>query len=113
MHEMSLCKDVLHILDQLAQAQRFTRVRTVYLEIGVFACVEPDAMRFGFEAVAQGTLAEGARLEVIQVPGKALCMACNQLVPVRARFDTCSSCGGDLLSPNGGNQLSIKELEVE
>lgn len=113
MHEMSLCEGVLQILEEQAQTQKFSLVRAVCLEIGVFACVEPHAMQFSFEAVTQGTLAERARLEITQVPGEAWCVTCERMVPARARFDTCPTCGMDLLSPKGGDQLRIKELEVE
>lgn len=112
MHEMSLCESVLQILEQQARVQNFTRVTKVQLEIGVFACVEPDAMQFGFEAVTPGTLAEGARLDIIRVSGEAWCLTCNRLVPVRVRIDACPACGHELLSPKGGDELRIKELEV-
>jgi hydrogenase nickel incorporation protein HypA/HybF len=113
MHEMSLCESVLRILEQQAHVQHFTRVTKVHLEIGMLACVEAEAMRFGFSAVTQGTLAEGARLDIIRVSAEAWCLSCNRVVPVHVRFDTCPSCGHELLSPNGGDELRIKELEVE
>ena len=112
MHEMSLCESVLQILEQQARVQNFTRVTKVQLEIGVFACVEPEAMRFGFAAVTTGTVAEGARLDIIRVSGEAWCLTCNRLVPVRARVDACPACGHELLSPKGGDELRIKQLEV-
>ena len=42
MHEMSLCEGVLQILEEHAKSQGFTRVKTVWLEIGCLAGVELD-----------------------------------------------------------------------
>ena len=41
MHEMSLCQGVVQILEEQAKTHAFTRVRTVRLEIGPLAAVEP------------------------------------------------------------------------
>lgn len=113
MHEMSLCRSILQTLEEHAQRKRFSRVRQVRLEIGALAGVEIHALRFGFEAVTRDTLAEGATLEIIAVPGRAWCIACRRPVAVRQRFDPCPACGGHVLRITGGDELRIKDLEVE
>lgn len=113
MHEMSLCESVLQILEDSARQQGFSRVKTVWLEIGGLAGVELEAMRFGFDAVKCGTLADQARLEIIELPGAAWCMHCAKTVPVKQRFDACPDCGSFQLQVTGGDELKIKELEVE
>ena len=70
-------------------------------------------MRFGFEAVTRGTLAEGARLEIIELPGRGFCMQCQKTVAAHRRFDPCPECGGFQLQVTGGDEMRIKELEVE
>ena len=57
MHELALCEGVLQALEEQAEAQCFTRVHAVWLEIGALAAVEPEALRFNFEVVVRGTLA--------------------------------------------------------
>lgn len=113
MHEMSLCEGVLQVLEEQAVAQEYSVVKGVWLEIGALAGVELEAMRFGFEAVTRGTLADGARLEIIELPGEAWCLDCAVNVSVSARFDACPRCGGYGLQVTGGDELRIKELEVE
>lgn len=113
MHEMSLCESVVQILEQQAAVQQYSRVKAVWLEVGMLANVEPDAMRFCFDAVAEGSLAEGARLELLQIPGQAECLACAAQVVVRQLYGQCPNCGSHRLQVNTGNQLRIKELEVE
>lgn len=113
MHEMSLAESVLGIIEDAAAAQGFTRVKTVALEIGRLAAVEVEAMRFCFDAVMQGTLADGAGLEIVEVPGAGWCADCQSQVPMNDRLDSCPHCGGAHLQPTGGLEMKVKELEVE
>lgn len=112
MHEMSLCESVRHIIEQTAQQQKFQRVTAVWLEIGALAGVEPEALRHCFDAVMQGSLAAGARLEIIDVPGVAWCDRCEQTVTIHQWYEPCPSCGHHPLALVSGDQLRIKELEV-
>lgn len=113
MHEMSLCESILQIIEDEAQRQGFRRVIRVRLEIGRLSGVEIEAMRFGFDAVTRDTLADGATLEIIELPGIAWCLPCGREVEVGQRFDACPLCGSYQLQVVGGDQMQIKDLEVE
>ncbi len=113
MHEMSLTEGVLRILEEQAVARNFTRVKTLWLEIGELSTVDPEALRFCFEAIRAGTLAEEATMEIIRVPGQALCMDCSKQVHLVERYASCPECGGETLQVCGGDEMRIKELEVE
>ena len=113
MHEMSLSEGVLQVLEDSARAKGFDRIKAVWLEIGNLAAVDKDAMRFAFDVVCKGTLAADARLEIIDVPGAAWCFGCNASVDVNQRYDACPECGGFQLQVTGGDELKIRELEVE
>jgi hydrogenase nickel incorporation protein HypA/HybF len=112
-HELSLAQSVVEIVENAAAREAFLRVRRVWLEVGVLSCVEPEAMRASFEAVARGTLADGAVLELIRVPGRARCPTCGTVSPLEAREDACPSCGAYGLRPIAGTELRVRELEVE
>lgn len=113
MHEMALAEGVLQIIEDHARQQDFSRVKTVWLEIGQLSSVEPEAMRFCFDAVMKGSLADGATLEIVIVDGGGQCMNCGQTVKVSAVYDACPACGGYPVSPTTGTEMRIKELEVE
>ena len=113
MHELSLTEGVLRIVEREAAAQSFSRVLAVRLEIGKLSHVEPEAMRFCFEAVTRGSLAEGAQLEIIRVPGLAWCMACAKQIAINQRYEPCPDCGGHQLELLEGEEMRVKELEVE
>ena len=112
-HEMSLCEGVLRILEEQAKVQSYTRVERVVLEIGQLSCAVPESMEMCFEAVTRGTLADGAKLEIVRTPGEAWCKTCAISVPVKERFSPCPQCGGFDLELRAGDGLRIKELEVD
>ncbi|WP_413205884.1 hydrogenase maturation nickel metallochaperone HypA [Rhodospirillum sp. A1_3_36] len=112
MHEMSLCEGILQILEDNAKTNGFTKVKRVRLEVGRFAGVEVEALRFGFDIVMRGSLAEGAALEIIDQPGLAHCFGCGETVELNTRLDPCPLCGSGRLSPTGGDDMRIKDLEV-
>jgi len=112
MHEMSLAESVLQLIEDAARRDPFTKVGTVWLEIGQLAGVEPDALAFCFDAVTRGTVAEGARLDIITLPGQGWCEPCHQTVPMTEIFDPCPQCGGYPLHVTAGTAMRVKELEV-
>lgn len=112
MHEVSLCENIRELLEVEAREQLFTRVRQVWLDVGAFSCVEPDALRFAFDAVMQGSVAEGAALEIGSVGGRATCLNCGAAAEVTGRFDPCPACGQAALHVAGGDDLRIRKVEV-
>ena len=112
MHEMSICEGIVQVLEAQASAQNYGRVKGVWLEIGQLAGVELDALRFSFDVVSRDTLADGARLEIIELPGEGWCLPCGRTVEVRERYDACPHCGSYQVQVTGGDELRIKELEV-
>lgn len=113
MHEMSLAENMLQIIEESARNQGFTRVRAVVLEIGALSAVEPDAMRFCFDAVTSGSIAECARLEIIETAGQGRCEKCAENFPLAALYEPCPVCGSYEVRVTGGDAMRVKELEVE
>lgn len=112
MHEMSLCEGIRNVIEDQARAHDIKAVKTVRVEIGKFAGVEKPALAFAFDVVMRGSVAEGAVLEMIDLPGRAMCYDCAKEVVIAARLDPCPDCGGGKLVPAGGDELRIKDLEV-
>jgi len=66
MHELSLTHEMVRIV---CAAARGRSVHVIRLEIGAMSCVSPEAIEFCFQVVAQGTLAEAARLDIRRTDG--------------------------------------------
>lgn len=113
MHEMSLCEGIRGIVEDQARRHGFVAVKVLRLEIGRFAGVEKAALGFAFDVVMRGSAAEGARLEILDLPGRALCYDCGEEAVIEDRFDPCPLCGGGRLMPVGGDEMRIKDMEVQ
>ena len=113
MHEMSIAEGIIQVLEEQAKEQQFQRVKAVWLEIGPLAMIEPEALTFCFDAVTRNSLAEGASLNIINITGEAFCMECLKTVPIQKRYDSCPECSSYQLQVTQGEELRVKELEVE
>ncbi|MBL1321473.1 MAG: hydrogenase maturation nickel metallochaperone HypA [Methylophaga sp.] len=112
MHEMSLCEGILQIIEDEAQKQQFTEVKQVILDVGVLSGVEITALEFAFEVIMQGTVAEKATLKINEIEAQAWCMPCSKTVNIKQRYDACPDCESYQLQVSGGDEMRIKELEV-
>jgi|SRR5208282_3702792 len=108
MHELGITQEIVAIV---AERSNGAQVRRVVLEIGKLSAVLPDAIRFCFDLCSEGTVAEGAQLDIIELPGRARCRACAGAVLLEQPFGQCP-CGCSDLEWLAGEELRIKEMEV-
>jgi hydrogenase nickel incorporation protein HypA/HybF len=113
MHEMSLAENVREIIEDAAREQGFARVMAVRLEIGRLSSVEPEAMRFCFDAAMAGSIAERARLEIVEMPGQGCCEDCGRDMQIESLYEACPHCGGYRIRVTGGDAMRIRDMEVE
>ncbi len=113
MHEMSLAEGILQVIEDHAARDRFHKVTQVRLEIGRLSGVEPEALRFCFDAVTRGSIAEGAALEILPVAGQAWCFSCGKAVAITEELPQCPDCGSAKLTVQSGNEMRIKDLLVD
>jgi hydrogenase nickel incorporation protein HypA/HybF len=65
-----------------------------------------------FDAVTQGTVLEGAALEIREIEGRMCCLACQSQFAVSGLFAACA-CGSRRLKPVAGEELNVKSMELE
>jgi hydrogenase nickel incorporation protein HypA/HybF len=109
MHELGIVRNIVAIVGDAANGRR---VRRVTLEVGKLTGVMTDAILFCFETVAQGTLLEGAALEIRQIEGRARCRNCGLEFAAATLFTPCA-CGSRQNQRLRGEELNIKSMELE
>ena len=72
-----------------------------------------EKVYLGFNAASKGTVADGAELVILEPSGQVWCMECAKFVAIARRGDPCPDCGGFKLRVAGGEELRVKEVEVE
>ncbi len=115
MHEISLVQGLFEQLKELAIENKATKILSVTMEIGPQCGVVVDSFQFGFDIIsADDPLLRGAKL-IIQIPPVSYsCTNCHHVeVTVSRKPDECPVCGELLLIPNGGNDLVLRQVEME
>jgi hydrogenase nickel incorporation protein HypA/HybF len=110
MHELSLVQGVVEICEQHSGGRR---VLEVTLEIGALSGVVPEALEFCFDAATRDSLLEGARLVIERVPATGFCSICGVVSKMETYFDPCPCCSAVALDLRSGDEMRVKDLEVE
>ena len=108
MHELAIPQDIVDAVCARADGRR---VRRVTVRIGKLTAVVPDAMRFCFDLAVEGTVADGARLEIEERAGEARCHECGAEVELADPILLCP-CGSANLAVTAGRELQIVSMEV-
>ena len=108
MHELSIAES---IVDAVCEKAAGRTVHRVTVRIGALTAVVPDAMRFCFDLACEGTVADGARLEIEHRAGAARCRSCGAEVELADLILLCP-CGSADLAVTAGRELQIVSMEV-
>jgi hydrogenase nickel incorporation protein HypA/HybF len=112
-HELSLVASVFDVLEEKAREHGAARVVRVVLKVGVMAGVVPDLLESAFDIYKKGTLADGARLEIVAVPVRLRCPDCGgEAVREDADF-SCAACGSRRVEIIEGRELVVERIELE
>ena len=113
MHELSLTQGLIEIAEEHARRENATVITSVTMEIGTLSGVMPEAVEFAFEACSQGTLADGATLEIRRIPALGRCQQCSQECAMENHLDGCSACGSYALDILIGQEMALIEMEID
>jgi hydrogenase nickel incorporation protein HypA/HybF len=108
MHEMAITQSVV---DAVCEHAAGRRVHSVKLAVGELCAVVPDSMQFCFELATQGTVADGAVLDLDIQPGAAHCRTCQQQFELHDLILLCP-CGSADVEVMAGRDLRILSMEV-
>jgi hydrogenase nickel incorporation protein HypA/HybF len=108
MHEMAITQSVV---DAVCEHAAGRRVHSVKLEVGALCAVVPHSMQFCFELATEGTVADGARLDLNVQPGAARCRTCGNHFELQDFILLCP-CGSANVEVLAGRELKILSMEV-
>jgi hydrogenase nickel incorporation protein HypA/HybF len=115
MHEISLVQGLLQQLSELARTNQAGKIIKITMEVGPLSGVVADSFRFGFDILsAEDDLVRGAELVLITPLVTYLCSECGQAVTTDGqRPDHCERCQELFLIPQGGDDLILRQVEME
>ncbi|HOO16161.1 MAG: hydrogenase maturation nickel metallochaperone HypA [Phycisphaerae bacterium] len=113
MHEMAIAASLVEHVLEVAQQNGAARVSAIELEIGALQLVVPEALELAFQAVTQGTLAEGATLKVTEIKAVAECRLCSTRFEAKIDDYLCPQCRQADVRLVAGNDILLKSITCE
>lgn len=112
MHEMSIANSILEAVRKESAARGGARVSKVGVRVGELAGIDPEALRFCFEAIVKDSDLEPLALEIEVRPRQQRCPACNLTFPVKDYILACPTCGSKQTECVSGDELDLAYLEI-
>ena len=113
MHGFSIAQNILETALTEAGKHNGKRVCALGVKLGKASHIEPDSLEFCLRAVARGTIAEKARIEIKPLEPTAKCRECGHTFSVQGNELFCPSCGGENLEMLTGSEVFLESLEVD
>lgn len=111
MHETAVVTGLMRILNERATAEGIDRIVSVRLRIGRLRGLDSRQIRNAFELFADGTVAEGARLDIDEVAVEAVCGSCGTTWTIEGWRFECPSCGSTDAETKTGRELYVESFE--
>ncbi|MCK6625029.1 MAG: hydrogenase maturation nickel metallochaperone HypA [Anaerolineae bacterium] len=113
MHELAITEGILKTALVATEQNGARAITAIDLVIGELSSIVDDSVQFYFDALSQGTLAEGARLRFRRISATAHCGNCDRQFPVKAPLEPlCPACGSARLQVTGGKEFYVESIEV-
>ena len=109
MHELSICRSIVGIVDKHAGDRG---VRMVNVRIGAMRQIVPDTLVYCWSLVTEGTQFDGVELNVERVPAALRCDACGHEQQLAEPVLVCAACSGDRVTLVAGDEFLITSLEL-
>jgi len=113
MHELAITQAMLDIVLEQAKKANAKKVGAINLVIGELSGFVEESVRFYFDFLAKGTIAEEAVLNFKPVSPRARCRGCGNLFELKEFDWACPRCGGGDVEITAGKELSIESIDVE
>lgn len=112
-HELSVAQSLIDLLVEQLAANPPAAVEVVHIRVGRLSGVDPTALRSAFHVAAGGTIVQGAKLDIADVPVRVWCDRCHAERDVRAVSELrCVVCGEPSNDLRAGRELLVDRVEV-
>ena len=112
MHELGIAQGMIQTALATAAKNHATRVVGLNIEMSTIADECEESLRFHFENLTQGTIAEGMRANIVRVSMQMKCLDCGQ-VSTSNETMTCPHCASTRLRLVLQDEFRLVSIDVE
>ena len=113
MHELSIAYSLVQIATKAAQESDIRQVQAVHLHLGTLSGVVKEALLFSYDIATAGTVLQGSRLEIEELPVIIHCTTCGDVTLPNIQRFRCPNCDQPSVDIRQGKELEIISLEYE
>ncbi|SRR6266404_296734 len=114
MHELSIALSIVELAEEEAEKNGGGRVNAVHLRLGLLSGVVKDALLGSYELACAGTVLEGSRLIIEEIPVVGYCSKCETPRNVDSvQWFVCPECSTPMSEVLQGRELQVAALEIE
>lgn len=112
MHELGLMTGIMDAVLQTAQNAGADKVTEIKLTVGEMTEVVEEALVFAFEALSEGTMCEGAKLDLTIVHPRSRCLECGAEYDHDRFHVRCPECDSPFTELLQGREMQIDSIEI-
>ncbi|MBW0116770.1 hydrogenase maturation nickel metallochaperone HypA [Pseudonocardia abyssalis] len=109
MHELSICRSIVDIVDRHAAGRE---VRIVHLQVGALRQIVPDTLVYCWALMNADTPLASSELRVESIPGAIRCRPCDRRQSLAESVLICGNCGGQDVEIVAGEEFLITTLDL-
>ena len=114
MHEMGIATEIVRIVEaSIPPDMADSRVTKIKLKVGKLSAVVPSSLRFCFDVASKKTSADGAELDIYEIPVSAQCDQCGHQWELDQPAFSCPKCESGAVTVLTGRELDIDAIELE
>jgi hydrogenase nickel insertion protein HypA len=113
MHEYSIVQALINQCEDIAKEHNASKVTKVVTKIGKLSGVEPHLLEIAFETFKEGTVCDGASLQMNIQDVVIYCKDCKSDFAVKEFILACPKCQGLNTSVVDGEDMYLMSLEME
>ena len=113
MHELGIAQEILKIALDYAAKNNAARITQFSVAMSAAADESEESLRFHFDHLTRGTIAEGARIDITRVPIPAKCLECGQDFAWMTETTACPHCSSARIRALPQDEFKLTSIEVE
>lgn len=120
MHEISIAGAIMDAVLDAARKNDAKKVNEVFIEIGELTALNPEQLKFIFETISAGTVAENAEYEIKTIKPLISCKKCsyNGAIEFFEKLHfflpviKCPKCGDADVDIIAGRECCVKKIKI-
>ena len=119
MHSSAVVENILNIALETADEYDANKITEINIEVGKLNWLRRDQLKYVFNILSKGTLAENAELIINETDVKIKCYNCDYFGPADNINDEiapmvfCPKCGSHRVNVLEGYDLNIEKITIE